>query len=267
MKDLFQLAKGTITGREHIRLGKNNQDAYYSVSNEDYTIAVVCDGCGSGLHSEVGAKIGAKLVVKAISNELQNGLDNTNFWDNIRLNLLSEIKKIVNILTEEDIVKFIYDYFLFTIVGVIITPSKTIIFTIGDGVIIVNNEQTFIESFSNNAPPYLAYGLCNYPELSEFKIYHELETKDINNILIGTDGVNDLIKAENNNFPGKLDKKIGNISQFWEEDSYFKNREAIRRKLNLINREFTKADWINQCLKKEVGLLPDDTTFIVIKKI
>lgn len=266
MKNVFQLATGTIIGREHQRLGKNNQDAFHTLTHEDYAIAVVCDGCGSGLHSEVGATIGAKLIVETIAQKLKDGLDQPYFWDNLRLELLSQIKTIVNILTQEkNITEFIYNYCLFTLVGVIITPLKTVIFAIGDGIILVNNQLTEIEKFANNAPPYLAYGLCNYPELSQFKIYHELDTKEVESILIGTDGVHDLILAENRNFPGK-NEKIGHISQFWLQDSYFKNPDLIRRKLNLINREITKPDWHNQTIKKEVGLLPDDTTLIVIRK-
>lgn len=266
MKDLFKIAMGSVIGREHQRLGKNNQDAYFLLSNEDYTIAVVCDGCGSGSNSEVGAKIGAKLVVETIATHLKNGLDQPNFWDDIRLNLLSQFETFVNILSQENERKeFIYNYFLFTIVGVIITPNKTVIFAIGDGVIFINGRQILIETFANNAPPYLAYGLCNYPELSQFKIYHELDTNKVESILIGTDGVKDLILAENRNFPGKSEN-IGPISQFWQNDNYFRNPDLIRRKLSLINREIIKPDWLNQTLQKDVGLLLDDTTFMVIKR-
>ena len=48
MKIPFQLAAGSIRGREHLRLERNNQDAYATLRNEQYAIAVVCDGCGSG---------------------------------------------------------------------------------------------------------------------------------------------------------------------------------------------------------------------------
>ena len=40
----------------------------------------------------------------------------------------------------------------------------------------------------------------------------------------------------------------------------------IRRRLSLINREIIQPDWINKNLTKTVGLLPDDTTLITIKK-
>lgn len=267
MTNLFQIATGSVIGREHQRLGKNNQDGHYFLSNENYTIALVCDGCGSGLHSEVGAKIGAKLIVETIAQHLKNGLENPNFWKDLCLELLSKIEVFVNILsTETDRKELIYNYFLFTIIGVIITPQKTVIFASGDGVIFINGKQILIEKFENNAPPYFAYGLLNYPELSQFKIYQEIDTKDVKSILIGTDGLDDLILAETRNFPGK-NEKVGAISQFWENDNYFKNPDLIRRKLNLINREVIKPNWTDQSLQKEVGLLSDDTTLIVIRNL
>jgi hypothetical protein len=86
----------------------------------------------------------------------------------------------------------------------------------------------------------------------------------VESILIGTDGVSDLIKAANCNLPGKSEL-VGEIGQFWEDDRYFKNPDAIRRQLALINREVTKPDWPEHQLTKEVGLLPDDTTLVVMR--
>jgi len=52
----FEYASGSIIGRNHVLAGKNNQDAYHISVNERFIAVVVCDGCGSGKHSEVGAK-------------------------------------------------------------------------------------------------------------------------------------------------------------------------------------------------------------------
>ncbi len=50
----------------------------------------------------------------------------------------------------------VYDYFLFTIVGALITPEGSPIFAKGDGVIFLNGEEIILRSFANNAPSYLA---------------------------------------------------------------------------------------------------------------
>ena len=68
--DYFEYAIGSIIGRNHVLAGKNNQDAYRIVANEKFIIAVMCDGCGSGKHSEVGAKLGARVVSNALADIL-----------------------------------------------------------------------------------------------------------------------------------------------------------------------------------------------------
>ena len=266
MKGLFEIASGSITGRNHWLIDQNNQDAYYSLSNELATIAVVCDGCGSGKHSEVGAKLGTRIIVETIATKL-NQQNEPDFWEKIKQDWLFKLKDIaVSIAGGNPLSEIINDYFLFTVVGVLITASETIVFSIGDGVIAVNEKVTQIDSSPGNAPPYLGYSLCGYPEWSNLQIQDKLPTQEVKSIFLGTDGVSDLIKKEAHQLPGKKEK-IGVISQFWQQDRYFKNPDMIRRRLSLINREISKADWRNQSLVKEVGLLPDDTTLIAIRKI
>jgi hypothetical protein len=88
-------------------------------------------------------------------------------------------------------------------------------------------------------------------DCTEFQINQQIATEKVQSILIGTDGVIDLIKAENRNLPRKLEK-VGSLSQFWQSDRYFDNPDLVRRKLFLINHQ---AD----------GLLPDDTTLITLR--
>ena len=61
--DLFEIAGGSVAGRSHVLAGKGNQDAYHWSVEERSLVAVVCDGCGSGAESEVGAALGARLLV------------------------------------------------------------------------------------------------------------------------------------------------------------------------------------------------------------
>ncbi|NIM46929.1 MAG: protein phosphatase, partial [Candidatus Aenigmarchaeota archaeon] len=48
MVDEFEVAIGTITGRSHTMISKNNQDAYCLKRLKETIIAVVCDGCSEG---------------------------------------------------------------------------------------------------------------------------------------------------------------------------------------------------------------------------
>ena len=249
----FEWASGSIIGRNHVLAGKNNQDAFRVVMREQHIIAVVCDGCGSGKHSEVGAKLGARMVIDAIADLLNHDLvtSDREFWNAVQTNLLQKLKDFVAISNGD--MEFVNDYLLFTIVGVLITPSETVTFSMGDGAIAVNGKLNQIPAYPDNAPPYLAYGLYR-PEAVSFEIRDRLPTSEVESILIATDGIDDLVTVEA-------------IVQFWQEDRYFKNPDAVRRKLAMLNREETKPDWQKRELVKRSGVLADDTTMVVIRRM
>ncbi len=71
--DRFEIAGGSVSGRSHVLAGKGNQDAYYWAGQETSLVAVVCDGCGSGASSEVGAELGARLLVAEVAREIAGG--------------------------------------------------------------------------------------------------------------------------------------------------------------------------------------------------
>ena len=272
MQDKFELAGGSTIGREHLRLGKNNQDAYYWVSIDSATIAVVCDGCGSGTHSEVGAKIGARLVVEAMLRNLpEDGLSlSTNFWQQVHQDLLHSLGMIAASLGG-DLVSVVKEYLLFTIIGAVITPEETAVFAIGDGVFALNEEVITIPPFPNNAPPYLSYGLIidalldMKPVDCQLRVHRQVPTSEVQSILIGTDGVEDLIGVADKYLPGKSDR-VGEISQYWEDDRYFRNLYGLNRRLALISHNSIKPDWETRRLIKQNGLLADDTTLVVIRR-
>ncbi len=252
----FASASGSSIGRNHFLAGKNNQDAYHISIEEKFIIAVVCDGCGSGKHSEVGAKLGARLVIEAISNLLNqettqdSQISNPEFWHLVKFNLLQKLKDFITLANGDR--EFVNDYLLFTIVGVVITERETVTFSMGDGAIAINGKLTQIPAYPDNAPPYLAYGLYK-PEAINFEIRDRIPTAQLESILIATDGIDDLIK-------------VADIHQFWQEDRYFTNPDAIRRKLAILNREEVKPDWQKRELNKRSGVLSDDTSLVVIRR-
>jgi hypothetical protein len=268
MKGLLELAAASIIGRKHLQTYQNNQDAYYSISNDSATIAIVCDGCSSGQHSEVGAKLGARLIAEAIAHYLPSNSTSidTAFWEQVTPEVVKQLQQIAEMLAGVDSLPLIVnDYFLFTIVGAIITPLETVIFSVGDGVIALNNELKIIGEKYHNQPPYLAYHLCGHPEWAAIEIEYQLPTETVESILIGTDGVKDLIGAAHKLLPGKTET-VGSIAQFWQQDRYFKNPDMIRRRLCLMNQNINSPNWKKQQIDKQVGLLPDDTTLIVMRK-
>ncbi len=270
MKDILELAGGSVTGRDHVRVGKNNQDAYSWRLDQDSAIAVVCDGCGSGTHSEVGAKLGVRIVVATLQQAVdQNGLtlDTEEVWSNIQQDWLTRLHQWV-VQLGGDRGRTIQDYLLFTIAGVVITPATTTIFALGDGVIAINGAVMRLGPFANNAPPYLAYDLlapvATNPSM-QLRIVQRLPTDHLESLLIGSDGVGDLIQVANQSLPGRTEP-VGEIGQFWQDDRYFRNPDQVRRRLALINREVTILDNSTHRYLKQPGLLPDDTTLISIRK-
>ena len=131
----------------------------------------------------------------------------------------------MSLAINEDINNIIYDYFLFTLIGVVITSSATTIMALGDGVIAVNKQLTILPDFPNNTPPYLAYQLLDTHSNLDFLIHEKISTKDVQSILIGIDGVKDLLNLE------QMDLKITNIHQFCQNESYFTNPDLMRRHL------------------------------------
>jgi len=275
VEDSFKVVQGTITGKYHLSIGKNNQDAS-QVRYGNGVVAVVCDGCGSSEHSEVGAQLGAHLIAEklitlntdVIEEDPENPIEFEMELDNIKRSIVWKIMEIANAMKGSTF-NIIQDYFLFTCIAAIIREKYTTIISIGDGTVAVNGDVKRLGPFENNAPPYIAYNaIKECVKLNDdcgFKIVKIVPTSEVETILIGTDGLDDLEDAENKKIPGK-DEMVGPLSQFWKNDLYFRNPHAINRRLTLINRTHIKLDKYGQGIRREMGHLRDDTTMIVIRR-
>src|ERR1700752_4179192 len=73
MRD-FEIAGGRVAGADHIRAARNSHDAFRWTTFSRTLIAVVCDGCGSAPHSEVGATLGAPRGVRTIRDHRAGGI-------------------------------------------------------------------------------------------------------------------------------------------------------------------------------------------------
>jgi hypothetical protein len=252
--------------------------------NQAGLVAICSDGCSQGAHSEVGAKIGARLVATEISRHLEKFGEMlarlapeeeenpharlvADLLDRVRQDVLAYIRILVNGMGG-GFSKTVEDYFLFTIVGAVITPDITWTFNLGDGVIIANGQQIDISAGSNNEPPYMAYDLVPTTRESRwrFQTHAIMPSSEFKNLLIGTDGVADLIASEGKPFPGRPGMIIGNISQLWQEDKYYKNTDMVRRHLAMVNKDHQQPDYINKVINREVGYLKDDTSLVVIRQ-
>jgi len=269
----FEIAGGTVMGKDHRVTNLGNQDAYWWFESAKMIVAAVCDGCGSAPHSEVGANIGARLVVESVRKilDIYDSLDPDVMMERVRRDVLAQLR-ILALNMGQSLTQTANDLLLFTVMGFALTARGVIIFSMGDGFYAFNGKVFREGPFPGNAPPYLAYGglIDSSLDVSEstmfkFKIDFMFPLEMVRSVLIASDGLEDLVAAADNDLPGKKEK-VGPLKQFWETDFFFKNPDGIRRRLFQINREVIRPDWESRCLEKESGWLADDTTLVVVRR-
>lgn len=264
----FQIAGASVPGMDHTMPGepgwKNNQDALAWRVSPDRIVAVVCDGCSSMEHSEVGARLGACIIADAMSMlpvdrklALSSDKEVESYCRELMTDTLERVDAIVLKLGAPRR-EMTENHFLFAMVALVITPDATMIISCGDGVYAVNDMVTVIGPFPGNAPPYLAYNLLSSRRY-EFVPQILCRTADVQSVCIGTDGVADLIRAGEVTIP-RLKQSVGPLNQFWRNDAYFKNQDQVRRRLALINLDTV----IDGRIKR--GPLRDDTTLVVVRR-
>lgn len=256
----FEFAAGSVVGRSHALTGKANQDAFALRTGSNGICGVVCDGCGSGKRSEVGAAMGARIIVEQAVVEMDAGsaIDDEATWERIRSRTLEALGHVLQAMGEPR-ARIVTEYFLFTIVGIAISTERAVIFGIGDGIFAVGDDIVRIGPFEGNAPPYLGYGLLG--EGPRFSLHRAFGVNELQSALVGTDGAADY---ESLSTVGR--REVPPLKAFWQEDRYFRNEDALRRALWLCNREVTKPLWNERRIVKEPGLLEDDTTILVVRR-
>ena len=138
----FALAAGSTIGRDHRMVPRNCQDAYGIASGSGCTVGVVTDGCGSSAYSEVGARIGARLVSRAVKSEYETVRAIQELrWPRIQKMVLRALEDLADEM-DDNLAKVVNDYFLFTILGQVMDSTEMTVFALGDGIIMVNDEQT-----------------------------------------------------------------------------------------------------------------------------
>jgi hypothetical protein len=256
----FQIAGGSLTGRAHVAAGRNNQDAFAWEVNGDGLAAVVCDGCGSAPHSEVGAQLGARVVTSACARLLASGLAPDDLLEHVRREAVERLRLIAIGMAPgapDDAAGFaqtVLDYFLFTVVGVVATPGWVTTFALGDGLVVLNGERRQLGPFADNEPPYLGYALLTRSGSERsFDVHRPVPVEEARSLLLATDGAIDLEALAGRAVHGR-EEPVGPLSQFWAEDRFFANGDMVRRRLAVVSRGPRGV------------LLPDDTTLVAVRR-
>src|SRR5688500_6106695 len=118
MNTIIDVAAASVIGREHRRLDRACQDAFAIRQGERGVVAVVCDGCGSGAHSELGARLGANLVARCVAERIEAGADlrDPAVWRAACDEVIARLASLV-----EDV--SIGDHLLFTVLAVALLPE------------------------------------------------------------------------------------------------------------------------------------------------
>ncbi len=252
------VAAGTTTGTDHIRsgkilLGKGNQDAFKIAASKHCVVGVICDGCGSGPHSEVGSNLAANLITDSILRHFERFGLTDQLLKQVEMDVLSRIDDLASHFPGS-YSQNINDYFLFTTVLAIIDhQGNTYHDMIGDGCLLTPDMKTlFRSSYPNNEPPYLAYNLVKSSiNQSSLHFRAPIDGECLTNFIIGSDGVE------------KLEDMGQPLEQFYE-DKYFVNDQAVSRRLLTLNAEMTKVE--DGRIVRHSGKLTDDTTLIAFRR-
>lgn len=260
----FVLLSGSVRGRLHQRLDLPNQDAAFFEHWPDGLAAVLCDGCGSARDSATGAVLLSRLTVASLARHRHmlhsmTGLPVVDaYLEQVRQDVLSTLRSLVA-ASGAGADRLVGECLLCTILGLAVVGPHTIIFGLGDGLLTVNGEIRALGPFPDNAPPYLAYALAHGVEAADerlrFTCHALLATEDVTSIMLGTDGVADALAAEHAPLPG-TDEPFGLLRRFWDDATYERHPDLLRRRLARANRAVPGVP----------GLLPDDTTLVVLRR-
>lgn len=211
-----------MIGNDHIFAHKNCQDFQKVAIDDDKIIAIVCDGCSEGDHSEVGANLLGNLLINRLKTNLlitsKSITDEVVFFNDELLNLLHVY----------DRVNFIKHNFLSTFIFSIIDLQLNTLFIgrCGDGITIINDIVNCVDH--DDKPHYLAY--ANIPDKyltsprSELEglIIKSYDLSTIKRIVIASDGLKPLLDKtdENcclNNLYGNSGRQLQRRFNVWQQ--------------------------------------------------
>ena len=98
------------------------------------------------------------MCCRVRSGRLATAEEAERLLEQVRREMLGSLRKLARGMSE-DTVEAISECLLFTVVGCAISGEHAAFFSLGDGVIIVNDLHLKIGPYPDNAPPYLAYAL------------------------------------------------------------------------------------------------------------
>lgn len=264
----LQIASGSVVGSDHRKKNLNNQDSFLVHQEDDLLIAIVSDGCGSSLRSDVGSQVLCELL-KQVILEHKSQIGTEYFLQLSFERLCDKLSQACLVLGFQD--QDIEKYFQASLVCCIVYEEQAYIFSCGDGMYIVNDDIVKIEPQENNSPVYPVYRLIPTtfsPEVLEkelkFHLHYHADLSYVDYLMIGTDGVEDYIEVTGQNI-FRTQQPIAPINELARVGKYFTNPVALGNYLNIVNEYEAKVDWDRKKKNIHFGYLKDDVTMIFVK--
>lgn len=244
--DTIKASGAAVSGARHLRMARNGQDAVATWVGDGAAAAVVCDGCGSGASSEVGARLGAGLAIAALAARLAGGSRADAVWDGVRDHVLGALARLVDAMPG-DREAVIREHLLFTIVAAAVDRDAASVWAIGDGAYqLAPGALRVLGPFADNQPPYLAYELLGAPQVAH------VETRDAGagRLVVASDGVAELGAAA-------LDELLAPVT--------LAHPDGLRRRLALLARGGERIDWDARRVVRIPAALQDDGALAVLE--
>lgn len=245
------------------------QDASGLLVSQRCVIGVVCDGCSSGHRdserpgvassNEVGARLLATMIPPMMVQLLSRRptLDQL-LLDRLASTLRTRLKKIVAASSDGHRPareRFIFDYLMTTILVTVFTDREYVVFGKGDGIFGVNANITELEDETGH---YFASALFSPStngriparrDRGNFRIHARGSVSGVKNIIIGTDGMLDIHRAD-----GSL------LSRFMDSSPSI---EQVVDGIDALLQEFRRA-----LMSAKIGedRIKDDATFVVFRR-
>ncbi len=215
----FWGTSAVVPGFDHVQIKKNGQDQAFSgttvYKGRTYNFGGSMDGNGAGHYSEFGAIMAKDYLESEIGRLIRSGAPFIQIPQQLFDGLILELYRILpaNRSMPEKI-NFILSRLLFTVFAFIQGPEETVVFALGDGVLVVNGKVIIGKErkiISDNYPDYVAYALIERLDPTYFTTHKKpalkeaykpktrfevltFKTAEIEQIFVGSDAWHDEVE-------------------------------------------------------------------------
>lgn len=251
----------------------NCQDALAAAAGRNYIAAIVSDGKG-GVTDEVSYnsssfnEIGAQAVSAILLNGIRENISTAKSIDDLLLKadqyLTFRLRTILRTFLPHDWTTRDKQYYAFnmlsaTIVGTVITPENWCIFHYGDGICGFNGVIQNLEEFSGRYYSSEFLRSRSYKNGHCLTVYAQGRTQTLQNAVIGSDGMIDLLKSKDRELLDFL-----NLAEGLQYERGISTSMAFSREFRMrVSQPFRKRHEITGDDDKAAAGHDDRTVFVV----